>query len=159
VIVPNALAGNLYASGDYSYISYNLNLGVKTFTYKVGYNAVHTVSAGQDIVNYHDFITYKTITIHPPDIGNGNASLNELVLVNASNNTPYDYLYATNFSNGSHNGWLLPGGAYIFKMLKSDNSLAGPSSMAYRVKVGTSFVLNSSWVPNNWLESCHTGSF
>lgn len=98
--VSTALAANPAVSTNFIHTSYSSDYGARSFVYEVGYNGIHNIQDSADVVNSHDFIAYKSYAIYSPEVGNGNANLAKLSLVNASNDNTIQSI--TSFSNGTH---------------------------------------------------------
>jgi len=160
-IVPTSMAGTPNVSTNFTHSSISSDYGIKSFVYEVGYNSIQRVVNSSDKVNSHDFAAYKSYAIYSPEVGNGDAGLMNIKLVNASSGSTIQTLSRSSFSNGTHRGFIIGGNDPItWQLLKSDSSLIGsPSSTGYRVKVTTEFYLDDSWAPNYFSDSCNTGAF
>lgn len=136
-ITDNASAATVNANSSWTHSAWSADYGAKSFVYQVTYIADTTsgyeLGSSYDGVSNHDYIAYKSYAIYPPEVGNGEASVIKVAIVNASNNS--DQLYST----------------ALIQAFPSSN---------YKVKVVSGFALDYIWTPNMWTnDTCYTSSF
>ncbi len=153
------------AGGTWTHSAWSSDFGIKAFTYKVSYYADtksgYEVGQTYDAAYNHDYIAYKTPSdyIYPPEVGNGDASVVSVSLVDSSNNI-VNTLSNSSWSRGTLRSYIWPEGTIFFDELCTTHWLQGFPSSSYRVKVVSGFALDVNWVPNLWTsDTCYTSTF
>ncbi|NLB87612.1 MAG: hypothetical protein GX790_00040 [Syntrophomonadaceae bacterium] len=163
-ITDNASAATVNANSSWTHSAWSADYGAKSFVYQVTYIADTTsgyeLGSSYDGVSNHDYIAYKSYAIYPPEVGNGEASVIKVAIVNASNNSEVTSLSNSLWRKGTIRGHILPGGSIIFDQLYSTALIQAFPSSNYKVKVVSGFALDYIWTPNMWTnDTCYTSSF
>ncbi|NBJ16315.1 MAG: hypothetical protein FNP40_12300 [Dehalobacter sp. 4CP] len=154
ILVNNVFATMISADGYKIYTGWNADYGLKSFRIETSYDGNQYTQSNIQYVDGHQYIAYM-INNYNPEIVTGQASMQNLRLINSSGST-VSTLTTGNFYPGWLYSYLFPINTVIFKSMYSYSWLQGPAGN-YTANVTTIYTNPDYGIAGTY--SCSSSTF